>query len=148
MDKMNFTTIKVFYWTTFGLSIIILPLNFGLGLVAIGLVILPLLILHLAIGLTVNRLENHRISIILSALNLLIFALIRPDGVHAFTDNGLSSALDLVGINAGYNSNYENHFFIGSLILLLVQAIMDIRLWKVAKTNKTGDRMPSTQQKL
>jgi len=143
---MNFTTIKIFYWTTFGLSLIILPLNFGLGLVAIGLVILPLLILHLAVGLGVNRLKNHIVSIILSAVNLLLFAFIRPDGVHAITDNGLSSALDIFGINAGYNRNYENHFFIGSLILLLIQAIMDIRLWKIAKSNKTGDRTPSTQQ--
>ena len=29
-------SIKAFYWATFGLSIVILPLNFGLGLVAIG----------------------------------------------------------------------------------------------------------------
>jgi hypothetical protein len=121
---MNLVTIKVFYWTTFGLSIIILPLNFGLGLVAMGLVILPLLILHLTIGLRVNRLENNIVSIFLSAVNLLLFALIRPDGVHAITDNGLSSALDIFGINAGYNRNYENHFFIGSFILLLVQVII------------------------
>lgn len=145
---MNFTTVKVFYWTTFGLSIIILPLNFGLGLVAIGLVILPLLILHLAIGLAANRLKNHRISIILSSANILLFTLIRPDGVHSFTDNGLSAVLDILGVNAGYNRNYENHFFIGSLMLLLVQAIMDIRLWKIAKKNKTGDGTPSTQQSL
>ncbi len=132
---MSLGTIKTFYWTTFGLSVIILPLNIGLGLIALGLVILPILILHLTIGVGLNKIPNHKTSIILSASNLLIFALIRPDGVHAFTDNGLSSLLDIFGIYAGYDRKYENGFFVASLILLLVQVIMDVRLRKFARAN-------------
>src|SRR5688572_339193 len=133
---MSLNTIKTFYWTTFGLSIIVLPLNFGLGLVVFGLVILPVIILHDIVGLNLSRIEHHKTLIILSGINLLIFALIRPDGVHTFTDNGLSSVLDIFGITAGYNRVYENYFFVGSLILLLVQLIMEIRLRKLVKVNK------------
>ena len=135
-DFMNLKAIKKFYWTTFGLSLVILPLNIGLGIVVIGLVILPVLILHFIIGLNLSKIEHHISLIILSGINLLIFALIRPDGVHTFTDNGLSSALDIFGINAGYNREYENYFFVGSLILLIAQLIMEIRLIKLVKVNK------------
>ena len=128
-------SIKAFYWATFGLSIVILPLNFGLGLVAIGLVIIPILFLHLTIGLKLSKIENHKISIVLSGVNLLIFALIRPEGVHAFTDSGLSSIFGIFGIRTGFSHEYEDYFFIGSLMLLLVQAIMDIRLRKLSRTN-------------
>jgi hypothetical protein len=145
---MNWKLVKIFYWTTFGLSVLILPLNFGLGLFAIGLVILPILVLHLTIGLRLNRIKIRTVSIILSGINLLLFSLIRPDGVHTFTDNGLSSFLDIFGIQAGYNHNYEDHFFIGSLMLLLFQAIMDIRLRKIAKSSKTEGRTQSTTQGL
>ena len=130
---MTLKTAKVFYWTSFGLSVTILLLNFGLGLIAMRLVILPVLILHFAIGLGLDQIVDQKSAVILSAINLLLFALIRPEGVHAFTDNGLSSSLDFLGINAGYSYNYEDYFFIGGLVLLLVQAVMDIRLWKMAK---------------
>jgi hypothetical protein len=132
---MSFKAIKTIYWTAFGLSIIILPLNIGLGLIGLGIVILPILILHLAIGLGLDRIENHKTSIILSALNLLLFALIRPDGVHAITDSGLSSLLDIFGVHAGYNHKYEDYFFVASLFLLFVQVIMDMRLRKLKKAS-------------
>jgi hypothetical protein len=133
---MSFKVIKAFYWITFGFSIIIIPLNMGLGLIALGLIILPILFLHLAIGLNLNKIENYKTAIILSATNLLTFALIRPDGVHAFTDNGMSSVLNNFGINAGYNHKHEDYFFLASLILLLVQVIMDIRLRKFKRANE------------
>ena len=133
---MSLKAIKAFYWTTFGLSVIILPLNFGLELITVGLVILPILILHLSVGVRLNKIENYKISIILSGANLLIFALIRPDGVHAFTDTGLSSILEIFGIYAGYDHEYEDYFFVGSLILLLFQGIMDIRLRKLARASE------------
>src|SRR5687767_7764479 len=122
---MNFKTVKILYWITFAFTITILPLNFGLGLVAVGIVILLILILHLTNGLSLHKLENHRASIILSAVNMLLFALARPDGVHAITDNGLSSLLDIFGINSGYNNEYENYYFTASIILLFAQLIMD-----------------------
>jgi len=132
---MSLKTIKIFYWTTFGLSVAIIALNFGLGLIALGVVILPVLILHLANGLSLNKIDNHKTAIILSASNLLIFALMRPDGVHAFTNSGLSSILDLFGINAGYNYKNEDYFLIASLILLLLQVIFDMRLRKLKRAN-------------
>lgn len=133
---MSFRGIKTFYWVTFGLSVIILALNFGLGLLVLGLLILPVLIIHLTIGLKLDKFENYKTSIILSAINLLAFALIRPDGIHTLTDNGLSSVLGIFGIFAGYNRKYENYFEIVSLVLLLIQAIMDLRLRKFDRANK------------
>lgn len=125
---MSFKIVKIYFWTTFGISVVIMLLNFGLGLIALGIVILPILILHLQNGLRLDKLQNHRTGIILSASNLLIFALIRPDGVHAFTNSGLSSILDLLGLNLGYKYKIGDYLFFPSLILLLLQVIIDIRL--------------------
>lgn len=130
---MHINSIKTVYWVAFGLSIIILFSNIGLGLIALGLVILPILILHVIIGLSLPKLQNHKLAIFLSAINLLTFALLRPDGVHSLSDNGLSSFLDLVGISAGYNRDYEDYFVYSSLLLLLVQVIADLRLRKLAR---------------
>jgi hypothetical protein len=130
---MHINSIKTVYWVAFGLSIITLFLNIGLGLIALGLVILPILLLHFSIGLRLTKLQNHQPAIILSALNLLTFTLLRPDGVHSLGDNGLSSLLDLVGISAGYNRDYEDYFVYSSLLLLLVQVIVDLRLRKLAR---------------
>jgi hypothetical protein len=133
---MNLTGIKIFYWVTFVLSLIILPLNFGLGLVAIGVVILPILVLHLSIGLGLSKIKNHNTLIVISAINLLTFVLIRPDGVHAFTDSGLSAILEMFGIYARYNYKNEDYFFIASLILLLIQVILDLKLRKIKRANE------------
>lgn len=130
---MGINSIKGIFWLTFGLSIVILPLNIGLGLMVLGLVILPVLILHLNVGLSLNKIQNHKGAIVCSAINLLVFALVRPDGVHAFTESGLSSLLSIIGINAGYNYKHENYFFYSSLVLLLVQVIIDLRLRKFAR---------------
>jgi hypothetical protein len=124
---MNIKAIKNFYWITFGLSVIVLLLNFGLGLLGLGIIILPVLILHFAVGLKLHRIKNNSLLLI-SACNLLAFALIRPDGVHTISDNGLSSLLDIFGISGGFDPRYENHYFIGSLILLIVQMAFDLTL--------------------
>lgn len=121
---------KAFYWTSFIISIVALLLNVGLGLFALGIVIIPLLILHVSNGLRLHM-TNHRVAIILSAVNLLAFALLRPDGAHAFTDTGLSALLDVVGINAGYDRSDEKFYFGASMTLLFIQAVMDIRLRKI-----------------
>lgn len=124
---------KIFYWSTFVLSVAALLLNVGLGLFALGIIILPVLALHFAVGLVIGRIRERRPLIIISAINLLVFALIRPDGVHTFTDTGLSSLLELVGIDLGYSDRHENLFTTLSLVLLVVQPGLDIWLRKLAK---------------
>jgi hypothetical protein len=132
---VNIKAIKNFYWITFGLSVIVLVLNFGLGLLGLGIIILPVLILHFTVELSLHRIKNSSLLIVISACNLLAFALIRPDGVHTTTDNGLSSLLDIFVISGGFDSSYENHYFIASLILLIVQIVFDLTLkFKKAKT--------------
>jgi hypothetical protein len=135
-QNMNFTGIKIFYWVAFGLSAIILPLNFGLGLIAMGIVILPILVLHLSVGLGLNAIKNHDTLIVVSSINLLTFALVRPDGVHAFTDSGLSAILELFGIYSGYNYKNADYFFFASLILLFIQVVLDLRLRKIKRAKE------------
>jgi hypothetical protein len=130
---MRINSTKAIFWITYVLAIGILPLNFGLGIMTLGLVILPIMILHFIVGLNLDRVQTHKPAIIFSAMNLLVFALIRPDGAHAFTESGLSSALGIFGINAGYNYKYEDYFFYTSLIILLIQVITDLRLRKLAR---------------
>ena len=122
------TTIKWFYWITFILSAFILQLNVGLGLVALAIVIIPIIAFHIIVGLSLHLLEKHRILILFSITNLLLFALIRADGVHVISDNGLSSLLYLFGINGGYSEAHEMEFFIATVVLALVQLGVEIKL--------------------
>ncbi len=127
---------KVVYWITFCLSMAALLLNLGLGLFAFGIVIIPLLILHVSNGLQLNKLTNHKVAVILSAINLLAFALLRPDGAHTFTDTGLSALLDVLGIDAGFNRRNENFYFGTSIALFFIQVVIDLWLRKVILISK------------
>ena len=129
--SMNNTVIKVFYWAAFALSLFILPLNFGLGLVAFAIIILPILILHFLLGLNLGKLKKYKLLVVVAACNLLAFALVRPDGVHTITDNGLSAFLDLFGIHAGFSDENESLYFMASFALLIVQLAVDITLWSL-----------------
>jgi hypothetical protein len=123
--------VKIYYWLAFGLSIVALFTSIGIGLVALGIILLPTVILHMLNGMHLKRLGNHKKLILLSGTNLLIFALVRPDGVHVFNKNGLSALLDLIGIDAGYNSAYDNHLTIVAILLLALQIFFDLRLRKL-----------------
>jgi hypothetical protein len=96
-----------------------LALNVGLALIALAIFIVPILMLHTHIGLQLGRINRHRGWLYASAINLLIFALVRPDGVHVFKENGLSALLDFIGLNGGYDSNYESEFSVASQLLML-----------------------------
>lgn len=133
---MSKKAIKIIYWVLFILSVLILPLNFGLGLVAFAVMLLPLMLLHGMIGVKIDSLENNKTLLMVSAICPLMFALLRPDGVHAITDNGLSSVLDLIGINAGFDRDYENQFSIASLAVLLLQLVVDLRLNQLRKRHE------------
>jgi hypothetical protein len=128
---MSYKSIRNFYWALFGLSLLTLALNFGLGLFALGIIILPVLMLHLVLGLSLDKVQDHKSLIILSSFNLLAFALVRPDGVHTISDNGLSSFLELFGIYAGYDAQFENLYFLASIILLVAQLVIELRLRKL-----------------
>lgn len=126
--------VKILYWVLFLLSVVVLFLNFGLGLMTVGLVILPVLILHAGIGFSLGRLNANKGLVAWSMLNLLVFALIRPDGVHAFNETGLGALLSLFGMHGGYSHRNEDLFFFASLALLLIQLIVDLRLRRLARS--------------
>jgi len=126
MDSM-----KIVYWVSFSLSLAALILNAGLLLFGFGIFIFPMLILHISNGLRLSKLKDHKVSVIISVFNLFVFALLRPDGVHAMTNNGLSTLLDLVGIDAGYNSADKNLYFGAASVLFFIQVIMDLRLRRI-----------------
>lgn len=125
--------IRIFYWIAFALTILTLLLNFGIGLVALAIIILPILVLHFLTGLSLVRLQNHRLLIFISASNLFLFALLRPDGVHTLNENGLSALLNEFNIHGGYNHRYENELTVVSLALLVIQAIIEIILFRIKK---------------
>jgi hypothetical protein len=118
----------MYYWITFLVSIFILILNTGLWLIVSGLIILPVIILHIIVGLRLNMFETYEKPMLISSTFLLIFALIRPDGVHSFNNSGLSSFLRLFGLSWGYSNRFEDYFFVSSIILLLLQLLIEITL--------------------
>lgn len=131
--RMDSNKVKMYYWTTLSISIFILILNTGLWLIVLGLIILPVIILHIIVGLRLNMFENYEKPMLISSTSLLIFALIRPEGVHSFNDSGLSAFLKLFGLYWGFSSHFENHFFVSSIVLLLLQLIIEITLIRSKK---------------
>ena len=98
-------SVKLYFWIACAMSIFILGNSFGLFLLVSAIFIIPLIIIHFLAGTksknTVNKL------LVLSATNLLLFSLVRCDGVHETSDSGLSALLDIVNINFGFSSEYE-----------------------------------------
>ena len=117
-----------FYWSCFALTIIILALNVGLVLFGLGLLILPVFVLHADNGQKIRNLRGYDGLIIFSSLNLLLFALMKPDGTHTISENGLSRVLGFFGVNAGFYDNYKNWYFIACFFLLVFQFIAELRL--------------------
>jgi hypothetical protein len=130
---MESNKVKIYYWTTLFISVFILILNTGLWLILLGFIILPIIILHISVGLRINIFEIHKKLMLISSTSLLTFALIRPDGVHSLNDSGLSSFLELFGLSWGYSIHFENHFFVSSIVLLLLQLIIEITLIRFKK---------------
>jgi hypothetical protein len=129
---MRFKIISTFYWTTFILSIIVIFLNLGLGII-FGLLIIPILVIHYWNGSQLDKLKNHKKLIVFSALNLLVFSLVRPDGVHSFTTSRLSEVLDFFGIDDSGLDENEGYLFVASLLLLVAQGFADFELRKIRK---------------
>lgn len=129
--------IAIFYfWFSFVVSILAFVSNVGIGLFALGIFILTVVILHLIVGLKLNNAYNRSLFIIISATNLLLLSLLRIDGAHTITDNGLSALLDHVGIEWGYNRKYENAFFYSTFVLLVSQLVIDYYLNKSLKFDR------------
>ena len=127
---------RTLYWLTFLLTILILFQNVGIVLLGLGIFILPVIILHVLVVRKLEDIEHKRLLVGVSAINLLLFSLLRPEGAHAIYMTGLSSVLDLIGISGTYNSEHENFYVSSSLILLVVQVIVDLRLMKVSILNR------------
>ena len=133
---MIFKITRAYYWTSLIISVCALLLSFGLGLMALGIIILPIIIYNIKIGINLKRLQDKPKAVFFAASNWLIFALIRPDGVHATSENGLSSMLDIFGISGGYISDYENYYFTFSLLMIVIQIVTNYRLLKHIKLTK------------
>lgn len=138
---MRISKLMIFFWVTFIASIVILILSFGLILYVGGLLFLGMFFLHSYVGINLNKMEAKEHFVLISAINILIFSLIRIDGAHVISHNGLSSLLDLVDINWGYNSAYKNLFLGFSIILLIFQLLLDLALINSIKENETSSNL-------
>jgi hypothetical protein len=133
---MDSRTLKYLYWISFGLAVFVLLISVGIGLVAFALFVIPIIVFHIKLGLRIERVRNHHWLVIFSALNFLAFTLVRADGAHTISHTGLSALLDIVNINGGFNPRYENYYFAASLVLLVVQVIVDLKLLKSGKSHR------------
>ncbi|NMM47745.1 hypothetical protein [Marinigracilibium pacificum] len=127
---------KIIYWFLFLISVLILLVNFGIGLMAMSIIIIPVLGLHIYNGINLDKIKDYKIAVLASSVNFLLFVLIRPDGVHSLNENGLSSFLSLFHINFGYNKNLENFSFFTSIILLFTQLFIEIKLRRMVKRSE------------
>ncbi len=101
-----------------------------------------LFFLHLIIGKKLKQLKKYKWLIIISSLNLLLFALIRTDGVHVTSNIGFSVLSELLGFSGSFNRDYEYLYFYISLISLSIQLIIELILLKLSKNNKYKNTLP------
>ena len=121
---------KSFYWISFAISILTILLNMGLFLMLTSFILLPSLVLHAYIGVKLKNIKGSNIWIILSAISLLIFSLVRIDGVHV-SENGFTALMHFLGFHIYFNdSELEEPFLVASLLTLVFQVIIDIILVK------------------
>lgn len=127
--------LKTVYWFSFLVSIFVLINSLGLMLMFFGIPILILLFYHIKVGLNLASLVGKSELLLLSSLNLLLFALIRNDGAHTLSTNGLNSLLQLFNRNWGYDRTYENAFMLSALASFIIQIYFEIRLVKALNRN-------------
>ncbi len=116
------------FWISLFISIVIIFLNAGLFLFLSAILILPVLILHILVGKRIEKLRAYNWLIIFSILNLLLFALVRPDGVHTITDIGWTALLETLGFHTSFQKEFENYYFSAALITIILQVIIDFYL--------------------
>lgn len=116
------------YWILFGIAIVALIASAGLFLMLSAVLVLPVLLVHLTIGFRLALLKRKVVLVLCSAINMLLFALVRPDGVHVINQNGLTELLDLVGVHFRFRSEHEGLFTFLALILFVIQVVLELVL--------------------
>ena len=125
---------QIIFWSLLLLSIIILILNVGIALILFGILILVALIIHVIVGYRLRKFNNP--LLIISSINLFLFALVRPDGGHIISANGLSRICELFGGFYGFNSDYLNFYYFATIFLFISQISLDLYLLKWSKYQK------------
>jgi len=123
-----YSAVVYIYWILFVIAVIALMSSIGLFLFVSALVLIPVLLLHLAVGIRLSFLHRRAILVFFSSLNLVSFALIRPDGVHAIDKNGLTELLDMIDVNLNFQEEVYHQFLIVSIVLLVIQLGLEVFL--------------------
>ncbi len=116
------------YWIFFGIAIVALIASVGLFLMLSAVVVLPVLFVHLTVGFRLALLKRKVVLVLCSVINLLLFALVRPDGVHVINQSGLTELLDLVDVHFRFHSEHEGLFTFLALILFVIQVVLELVL--------------------
>jgi hypothetical protein len=116
------------YWILFGIAIVALIASAGLFLMLSAVLVLPVLLVHLTIGFRLALLKRKVVLVLCSAINMLLFALVRPDGVHVINQSGLTELLDIIGVHFRIHSEYEGLFALLALILFVIQVVLELVL--------------------
>lgn len=124
--------IGMIYWGALTISILIIFNNFGLYLYITGFLILGALLFHIIVGTRINQLVNNKFLLTLSSINLMLFSLVRIDGVHATSGSGLSEFLQLLDLNIYYKGNDSVHLLL-TLVTYIIQLSIDGFLYKKSK---------------
>ena len=96
---------------------------------------IAIVVMQVAIGRGLNRLKDHLNTALFSVFNLLAFALVRPEGAHAITDNGLSALLRIFGIDWGYRTSYDSYI---AVALAILQVVLQIKLYQVLRSARSN----------
>jgi hypothetical protein len=120
--------LQIFFWAALIFSCFVMANSAGWLLVFSGIIILPLIVLHIIAGVkSFRRFPLYNRWIFISILSLLIFALVRPDfdDLNAYT--GLSTLLYQWGITGDrYIAQEDMYYYLLALVFGLAFFVLDI----------------------
>lgn len=120
--------LQILFWTALIFSCFVMANSAGWLLVFSGIILLPLIILHIIAGVkSFRRYPLYNRWMLISILSFFIFALVRPDfdDLNAYT--GLSTLLYQWGISGDRHIAQEDmYYYLLALVFGLAFFVLDI----------------------
>ena len=132
---MKKTGLSLLFWLTTVAALIIMFMSVGWLLITVGLILIPIIIVHIIAGTRgLNRAPFLGKWVLISSLTFLAFALARPDFDDVHEYSGLSSLMNFLDSKSLKYVQSTNYFFIPAIILILATVAIDI--YVVVKSRK------------
>ena len=124
---MNKTSFSLLFWLSTIAAIFIMFMSAGWLLITVGLILIPVIIIHIIAGTRgLNRAPFLGKWILISSISFFAFALARPDFDDVNEYTGLSSLMNFLDSKNLKYINSSGYYFLLAFLFLLATVAIDI----------------------